>query len=138
MNLWEQLSKTKPEKILSLPWQPFRENIQEFATKVLENLVRSDNGPKNDAGAEDYQKIVSGLKRRFQEKLEEELHFLGAHFAIPVDFKKRAEQSLLQTLENLSSRLEEGMRNRCSGIAAKVSADYLENAVQALGAKETK
>ena len=84
---WERLSHENPQKMLKLPWIEHKSSLGVFVKEVFQYFKKEDEG---SGRVPDYTESIEQLKQRFRERLEEEFHFLGSRFALPVEVREQA------------------------------------------------
>ncbi len=121
-SLWEELSEKSPEKMLSLPWRKCPNTLGEFVQEIFTYVTTAESTKKErqDERAKAKNKILQQLR----EKLEEELHFLGAHLTIPPKTEEAARASFAKRINTASQVLHRGILKCCSAIAAEGARRY--------------
>lgn len=115
---WEYLSKTDPDKMLTLPWPALGEDIGTFAKKTLMYLAQKKEKP-NDKAEKAKERAISA----FREKLEESLYFLGSSFVLRPETEKIVRKILGEKIGGLWKK----MSKRLQVFAETVSENTVQN-----------
>ena len=123
LDAWEELSEKDPQKMLKLPWLKLDHNLGDFVAKVIEWRIKENN--ETSQSISDRRSAVADLKKRLRERLEEELHFLGAHFSMPVDLERVTRDLLSKKLGGSFQDLSKSAEANCQSIAGSTATDFM-------------
>ncbi len=127
MSKWQKLSKDCPERMLTLPWLKVNMNLKEFVAVLSEKFLVGGGRSKKKGGRD---KAAKTLVKKFQERLTEELHFLGSHFSLPIDLRSEVEKGLGGKVGDSASDLGDHLKWRCEVVAEKTLAEFLKGQSQ--------
>ena len=96
---WETLSAKRPEAMLSFPWIPLNQSIDDFAQELITKFLVPSEGKTLERDREALATQKKKTVKKFQESLEEELFFLSSALHFPQDSKKQL-SSLLNSRLN--------------------------------------
>ncbi|TSC82260.1 MAG: hypothetical protein G01um101419_614 [Parcubacteria group bacterium Gr01-1014_19] len=123
---WERITKSNPEKMLEMNWIPCEYDLQSFARRAMETIIKDDKEQRlSDTSNQDWSGVKKKQVDQVREELEEQIFFLSDHFTVPVGDQKKIRAAVDESFADAKIKTAASLKDSCENLAKSASKSYL-------------
>lgn len=112
---WESFSKNQESltAICDLPWLDSGYKLEQAVREIFNHIISGDKENSENPKDEETKKRLKLVVDQFREQLEEKIVFWGAHFSIPWEASKKAEEFIASKLTQVVGDSLDVLTKKC-------------------------